>query len=127
MSAIRYIEMNPVKTRMVGRPEEYRWSSARARILGLKDPLLSDLAVDETATPWRGFVNDLGEGVSSETIELHERTGRPLGDSEFVSTLEKLLKRSLFPGKPGKKPRRQHTESLDLFTGPSRNSSGRQS
>ncbi len=32
-SAIRYVERNPVRARMVGRAEDYRWSSARAHCL----------------------------------------------------------------------------------------------
>ena len=39
---MRYVETNPVKAKIVTKAEEYLWSSARARVLKLKDDLLSD-------------------------------------------------------------------------------------
>ena len=40
-AAVKYIETNPVRAGLVGRAEEYGWSSARAHALGEADPLLS--------------------------------------------------------------------------------------
>lgn len=37
----RYIELNPVRAALVGRPEEYGWSSYHGNALGRIDPLLS--------------------------------------------------------------------------------------
>jgi putative transposase len=37
----RYIELNPVRARMVARPRYWRWSSYRAHALGAADPLVS--------------------------------------------------------------------------------------
>jgi putative transposase len=39
---LRYVELNPVRAGLVSSPEMYRWSSARAHISGLPDPLLTD-------------------------------------------------------------------------------------
>jgi len=38
---MRYIELNPVRARVVARPGQYRWSSFRANALGQHDPLLT--------------------------------------------------------------------------------------
>ena len=38
---MRYIELNPVRARVVARPGQYRWSSFRANALGYDDPLLT--------------------------------------------------------------------------------------
>jgi len=38
---MRYIELNPVRARVVARPGQYRWSSFRANALGRSDPLLT--------------------------------------------------------------------------------------
>jgi putative transposase len=40
LSCMRYIELNPVRARVVARPGQYRWSSFRANALGHHDPLL---------------------------------------------------------------------------------------
>jgi len=39
-NCITYIEYNPVRAKIVSRPEDYRWSSYNARILGKNDGLL---------------------------------------------------------------------------------------
>lgn len=41
LSTMRYIELNPVRARVVARPEQYRWSSFRANALGQNDALLT--------------------------------------------------------------------------------------
>lgn len=41
LSCMRYIELNPVRARLVASPEQYRWSSFRANALGRDDPLLT--------------------------------------------------------------------------------------
>ena len=40
LSCMRYIELNPVRARVVAFPGEYRWSSFRANALGQDDSLL---------------------------------------------------------------------------------------
>ncbi len=42
LTCMRYIELNPVRARMVGHPRDYPWSSYRAHAQGKEDPLLSD-------------------------------------------------------------------------------------
>ena len=41
LSCMRYIELNPVRARVVARPGQYQWSSFRANALGREDPLLT--------------------------------------------------------------------------------------
>jgi len=41
--AVRYVERNPVRAKMVLRGEDYRWSSAAAHCLRQEDPMLTDL------------------------------------------------------------------------------------
>ena len=41
LACMRYIELNPVRARVVLRPEQYRWSSFRANALGHDDALLT--------------------------------------------------------------------------------------
>ena len=40
-AVMRYMEQNPVRARLVKKAEEYRWSSARAHVLGVEDDILS--------------------------------------------------------------------------------------
>ena len=41
LSCMRYIELNPVRARMVASPGQYQWSSFRANALGEHDALLT--------------------------------------------------------------------------------------
>jgi putative transposase len=52
---------------------------------------------------WRTYLAQQEDGIPSETIQRHLRTGRPLGTSDFIEKLEKILGRSLRPLKPGPK------------------------
>jgi len=41
LACMRYIELNPVRARVVAQPGQYRWSSFRANALGRDDALLT--------------------------------------------------------------------------------------
>ena len=109
--AARYVDLNPVRARLARRPENWRWSSARARIRGGDDPLVSDDCPILEAREVRdagGWAEYLAAGLSDESREAfqrHERTGRPLGSEHFVERLGKALGRDLTRKKPGPKPK----------------------
>jgi putative transposase len=42
VTCLRYVELNPVRAGLVSTPEAYRWSSARAHVSGLPDPVVTD-------------------------------------------------------------------------------------
>ena len=77
-ACLRYVELNPVRARLAERPEDWRWSSARAH-LGLVDDRLTDLAAAAARIDdWRGFL-DAGLGdEEAEAIRAAERSGRLL-------------------------------------------------
>jgi putative transposase len=101
--AVRYVELNPVRARLVRLPWRYRWSSAAAHLAGKDDRLVRVAPMLERAGDWREF---LAEGLSIEEaaeFRRHERSGRPLGSERFITRLEELLGRTLHPQKPGPK------------------------
>jgi putative transposase len=105
LQAARYIELNPVRARLVRKPQRYRWSSAAAHVVGEDDGLVRAAPLLEMVGDgeWLGF---LGQAVTAEQaawFRRHERTGRPLGGERFVTRVEKLLGRVLRPRKPGRK------------------------
>src|SRR4030065_260441 len=91
--AARYVELNPVRAKLVKKPHEYRWSSAYAHIAGRDDRLVHVAPLLEMFGKWDDF---LSRGLSDEEIEgfqYHERTGRPLGTDSFIARLENVLGR----------------------------------
>ena len=102
MAAVRYVELNPVRAGMVGRPEDYRWSSARAHFEGKDDGLVAVRPMLDRVSSWQEFLSK-SKRDEVEVIQNHTRTGRPLGRSEFVAGLEKMLGRPMRPRKAGRK------------------------
>jgi putative transposase len=109
LTAARCVELNPVRAGLVDAPSRYRSSSAAAHVRGRDDVLVRVSSLLKRAPPWRGF---LARAIREEDIKLlraHEHTGRPLGDEEFLATLEQNLGRILRRQKPGPKTRRRRT------------------
>ncbi len=103
VAAARYVERNPVRARLVEKPEDYPWSSAAAHLRRADDVLVKALPLLDLRPDWCSL---LESGMSEDDDELmrkHERTGRPLGDERFVARLEHTLGRRLRPRKPGRK------------------------
>jgi putative transposase len=103
-AAARYIEMNPVRARLAARPEDYRWSSARAHLLGEDDLLVRVKRLVDIVPDWRGLLDSALSDDEMENLRRHERTGRPLGDEKFLRSVERKIGRDLHREKPGPKP-----------------------
>ena len=105
LAAARYIELNPVRARMVGRAFEYPWSSAAAHLGKREDDLVLREPLLERISDWSGFLESPLLGREFFEIRAHERTGRPLGNDDFLIHLETLSGRIFRKRKPGPKPR----------------------
>ena len=108
LTAIRYVELNPVKAGLVEQAEDWHWSSAAAHVSGKSDGLTDLTALARVHRNWRAMLRHGLEGgdLSVEEgalFERHERTGRPLGDAEFIARLEQATGRELARKKPGRK------------------------
>jgi putative transposase len=110
LTAIRYVELNPVKARLAASAEEWPWSSARAHVSGRPDGLTDLPALAGIHRNWRAMLRlgleagDLSPEAEA-AIEAHQRTGRPWGDAAFLQRLEAETGRALARRKPGSKPR----------------------
>ena len=106
-AATRYVELNPMRAKLVSEPTEYRWSSARAHVEGRDDALVKVKPLLERFGEWGELLAAGLDDDEAGLLRLHERTGRPLGSPAFVARLEKLLNRALAPRKAGRKPKRK--------------------
>jgi putative transposase len=102
LATARYVEMNPVAANLVQGPGEYRWSSARAHLIGEDDALVRVKPLLELVPDWRSFLM-LTPSDEIDVIHRHERTGRPLGHASFIEKIEIAMARTLRPQKPGPK------------------------
>ena len=101
-AAVRYVERNPVRAKMVVRAEDYQWSSAQAHVFEREDTCLSGdervvLAIDD----WKAYLRDEDDKAYLRAFRKSSRTGRPLGNDSFIDKLEALTGRVLRKQKPG--------------------------
>jgi putative transposase len=103
LAAARYVELNPVRARLAIAPSEYPGSSARAHVDGRDDILVEVSPLLTMAGDWRRLLcSKVGEG-EWRRFRQRERTGRLLGDDEFLVRLEQRIGRVLRRQKPGRK------------------------
>ncbi|MEA3066003.1 MAG: REP-associated tyrosine transposase [Sphingomonadales bacterium] len=75
-ACLAYVELNPVRARLVARPADWIWSSARSH-LGLASPGLADLdAARARIDDWRAFLDAGLDEADHKAIRAAERTGR---------------------------------------------------
>ena len=107
LAAVRYVERNPVRARLVARAWQWPWSSAAGHVSGQGDVLVRSNPLAEEVANWRRFLTTEEEEAGLETLRRHGRTGRPWGDLRFLRRLEKRLARPLRRQKPGPKPNKR--------------------
>lgn len=106
--AMRYVEMNPVRSGMAERAEEYGWSSARAHLRGWDPRGMLDLARWEEIVPrgaWGEVLATAAEWEDWRELERATYAGKVFGDKEFRRKMEGLAGRDLSPRRRGRPPK----------------------
>ncbi len=93
-AAIRYVELNPVRARMVLKAEHYPWSSAAGHC-----DLRGDDVVTRSRTwqkskrqicDWSAWLSEGDQQTEITTIRRYANQGLPCGSEKFVSQLEAI-------------------------------------
>lgn len=112
MTAVRYVENNPVVAGMVAEAGDWPWSSARSHLAGRRvegDPLTDVDALGVHVGNWQALLRtgleSMDDPATTEAIEARIRTGRPLAAPQWITDMEERLARKLGPMKRGPKPR----------------------
>jgi len=111
-AALRYVERNPVRARIVRRAENYRWSSAAAHCGLQKDSVLATVREWvhqlESIDDWSSW---LAEGDRSEEMDVlrrHVETSLPCGADGFVRKLERQVGKILRVRSRGRPKKTEH-------------------
>jgi putative transposase len=98
-NAIRYVERNPARAKVVKRAENYAWSSAAGHCGISSDKVLTDRKYwqnqFESVGDWLAW---LAEGDSEAELAIRRRNvekGLPCGSDRFTRKLEKQAGRTL--------------------------------
>jgi putative transposase len=105
LTCIRYIELNPVRARMVRHVREYSWSSYRAHAHGKEDFLLSDhelyRRLGRNARVRQAAYRALFKvAIAKDELEaIRQATNKAwaLGDDRFRTKIERLAHRRAAP------------------------------
>ena len=107
-AVVRYIEKNPMKSKLVKKPEDYKWSSCKSNISGEGNGQLSKQGWLDLMKTYRRFLIQQGP-ETEQKIRHATSTGRPLGSEGFMKKLELKLSRRILPGKAGR-PKKEKVE-----------------
>jgi putative transposase len=110
LTCCRYIELNPVRARMVESPEDYAWSSYRYHGLGVDDPLVSPhpeyTALGAAPLGRQRAYRDLFTTrlAIDEVNEIRDTVNRgwPLARESFRNQIEAALQRAARPPRRGR-------------------------
>ena len=105
LAAARYVELNPVRAKLVERPRQWPWSSAKAHLKGRDDRLVKVAPLLAMVGDWKAFLRSAMSQDELRALREHGRTGRPLGSAAFLDRLERVVGRVLKPQKRGPKPK----------------------
>jgi putative transposase len=101
-TALRYVSLNPVRARLVARPEDWRWSSVRAHLSGVDDHVVRVAPALERVGDFRAFLGEeFDEALAYASLRRAESVGRPVGSAAWLADMEKRTGRALAAGKRG--------------------------
>ncbi|MCG6969628.1 MAG: transposase [Gammaproteobacteria bacterium] len=115
LACMRYIELNPVRAKMVKTAAAYRWSSYAANASGRSNPVITPhsvyLALGKDAQSrravYKAMFRSALDSQTMESIRSAWQTGTPLGNERFKQKIEKTLKMKVGYARRGR-PRKEH-------------------
>jgi putative transposase len=115
--AIRYVEMNPVRAKIVSNPWEYVWSSTRAHLDMEIYPIIKTQKVVEMSDyidgiqDWKNYLLDKDEEIKS-LMRVQTKKGLVVAHDEFISEIENKYRINLRLKKMGRPKSRDSAEFL---------------
>jgi putative transposase len=105
-TALRYVELNPVRAGMVESAARWRWSSAATHCGAGPNENWLQMELWQKRWTVEGWAQYLAAGESPADLTVLRQfthTGRPLGTDAFVAELEKATSRPLAPRPRGRR------------------------
>ncbi len=104
LNALRYVLLNPVRAKLVKKPEQWAWSSAAAYLKNRDDGFTETAYMRELCPDMRALLAENPEQEMADMLLRRAETiGRPLGSAAFLEKLERKLDRPLKSQKRGPK------------------------
>jgi putative transposase len=84
IAAAQYVELNPVRARLVSTPEAWPWSSTKTHLTGASDGVCDPRPLLDLVPDWHHLLAAGLESDAADALRRAERTGRPLGSEDFL-------------------------------------------
>ncbi|OYU35889.1 transposase [Novosphingobium sp. PASSN1] len=105
VTALRYVALNPVRARLVARPQDWRWSSTGAHLARRDDGVVKVAPALERVGDFAAFLSeDFDEALSYAALRKAESVGRPVGSAAWLADMEQRTGKTLAPRKRGPQP-----------------------
>lgn len=120
LSCYRYLELNPVRAKMVEDPGRYRWSSCGSNANGKNDPIVQQHAlyralgrtIDERQRAYRALLLDRVKEQELRTIREALNRQLVLGTDQFIDKIESMTRRKLRPAERGRPKNGSHGQCI---------------
>ncbi len=118
LACCRYIELNPVRAKMVVHPRDYPWSSYAAHAHGASDPLVSGHSVyraldrdpTECQKAYRALFRSPLDAAFIDALRAATNGGWALGNDRFKRQIAKALGRRVAPLPKGRRAKQQDND-----------------
>lgn len=94
LTAMRYVELNPVRAGLCANPGGWQWSSIHAHLGKGSDPLVDTESTRKLVPNWGEYICGTTPANQQDALRTHTRTGRPVGTQEFLDSVKKRIGRS---------------------------------
>jgi putative transposase len=95
ITAMRYVERNPVRSGLVRSPLDWPWSSARGNLGLVDDTLIAGQPARRLISDWQAYISGPEDEQDLKELRRVTGTGRPTGDSTFIQTIESISGRRI--------------------------------
>ena len=106
-AAVRYVLLNPIRSRLVDNPDDWPHSSIATHLRGARDALVNGLRMRRRIDDWQAYLSRKHADSEVQIIRRHTMSGLPLGSDTFVEALERRTGRRLRPGTRGRPRQRK--------------------
>jgi len=103
--ALHYVSLNPVRAKLVKKPQQWKWSSVSHHLNNENDRAFKATPALKRIGNFKSFIATKVKDETYKLLRSGETVGRPAGDLEWLKKLEKKTGRKIIPNKRGPKPK----------------------
>jgi putative transposase len=105
LTAMRYVELNPTRSGLERKPQDWPWSSARGNLGLVDDPMISGRPARGIVPDWATYLSIPEKPGVIDQLRRGTNTGRPVGDRSFIRKIESLTGRQVTKRPVGRRPK----------------------